>query len=224
MIDRWATSLTLMLSKDTNMTNEDSQKICYALNVILQESIKLILLFAIFIIINKLNLFLFSLSILISIRTFSGGFHFESNIKCFFVSLIFFLLSCSLSQVAINVPISYYHIAALLSIIIIAIGAPKPSKNRPIRSIKRKQNLKILSIIFTILWYYILFFYVKNSYLLKCGMLTIIMQSVQLLNINKLRRDKSWIIYLENLRDFHIYVQCYFYLPLMLLVIQVPFF
>lgn len=68
--------ITMFISNNSDIKNiDDLEKINYALVTILNEIFKGIILIILFIIVGKLNYFLFSMLILISIRTFSGGFH-----------------------------------------------------------------------------------------------------------------------------------------------------
>lgn len=190
MIDRFAASLALTLYENTNISLEESEQIHYALNVILGEFTKLFLLFIIFMFINKLELFLFSLLVLASIRTFSGGLHLGSNRECLIASLGFFLITCFFTEVTLNLSIIFYYIVAVISIILTFTGSPKPSVYRPILSNTRRLRLKLLSTTSTIIWFFILFFYIKNSHLFKCGFLTIVMQAIQLVKIQKGKKVK----------------------------------
>lgn len=63
--------------KERLLSHRDLRKMKYAMTVVWNEVIKLAALLALFFMLNKTYEFLFCFSILLSIRTFSGGLHFE---------------------------------------------------------------------------------------------------------------------------------------------------
>ena len=85
--------------KEKILSHSDIRKMRYGMTVISHEMIKIILLFISFKLIAYLDLFLFSFFILMSIRTFSGGLHFESSLICFIFSFAFFLLTVVILQI-----------------------------------------------------------------------------------------------------------------------------
>ncbi|MBC2581414.1 accessory gene regulator B family protein [Clostridium sp. DJ247] len=184
MVSKLTAFITLNLSKRVPLNSEEIEKINYILIVILGESFKLLVLLLIFKLLGKLVIFLFSLLILFCIRTYSGGIHFEKSYNCLFSSIIFFLITCLLPEYIPNLPSAYYYTIAIFCIIIVAVASPKPSSYRPIKNPKKRRNFKIISILSIIIWLYILLFHVKNLYFLNCGLLTIMLQSIQLINIS----------------------------------------
>lgn len=180
MITRIANLLSLSIGQNNNMAKEDIEKINYILIVILDEFTKLLILFILFLLTGKLNLFLYSLFILSTIRIFSGGTHFNNSISCLIFSICFFILAVFIFPL-LSLTRVHYIILSAASLIIIALRSPMPSPMRPIKNMKRRYYLKILSILFTLIWLYILFFIIKNEVLFKCGIGTILLQALQLL-------------------------------------------
>jgi accessory gene regulator B len=182
MISKLADLATDKICKYNSFTLEETEKINYGLKIVLGESFKLIIIVCIFLAIGMLKYFLFSLIILMSIRIFAGGLHFNTTLKCLVFTMAFFIVT---SYIAPNISLSNYNIYSLLGLlilIIISIRAPETNPNRPIKDKKRRGILKCLSIFFTLIWFFILIFHIKNIKLINCGISTLLLQAIQLLN------------------------------------------
>ncbi|WP_242965200.1 accessory gene regulator ArgB-like protein [Petroclostridium xylanilyticum] len=153
----------------------------YAMTVVWNEAIKFVALLALFLMLNKTYEFLFCFAILISIRIFSGGLHFESNFACFIASIVFFCIIILYLPFLFAVTTGVSIILMLISICIIFICSPVPSPNRPIISKKRKRHLRYLSVFFTLAWIFILYKFIHDYTFFECGIWTISLQAFQLL-------------------------------------------
>ena len=176
------------------MSHEDLRKMKYGMEVVSNELIKTILLLVLFAAMNKLNYFLFSLIILVSIRCSSGGLHFQSNLSCLMFSCIFFLAS---TYEAAHVVIAFRqltHSMLLFSIAAIGLLSPLPSINRPIKDKRKQRLLKINAVFITALWSYILLYEFEATGLAACGIITITLQALQLIAGYVIKRWSS-IIY-----------------------------
>lgn len=174
--------ITMFISNNSNIRNaDDLEKINYALETILNEILKGIILIILFIILGKLNYFLFSLLILISIRTFSGGFHSKTFLGCLLLTTLYFIITSFVALVLPRLDQSIYYLLSLINILIIIKRAPYPNPFRPIKNTKRRQRLRLLAIFFIILWTLILLFFIDSTAYLNCGVLTIFFQTIQLL-------------------------------------------
>jgi|GEM_PF-869140 len=129
--------------KEKILPHSDIRKMIYGMTVLSNELIKIIILIIFFKLIGHLPLFLFSFCILMSIRTYSGGLHFENSIACFFFSLVFFLLSVVILPKFFL--LNFYHglIIGLSGVLILSLNSPRPSALRPIINKKKKENLQI---------------------------------------------------------------------------------
>ncbi|MFL0197240.1 accessory gene regulator ArgB-like protein [Clostridium sp. WILCCON 0269] len=187
MISKLSALLTQYICKKNtyDLSLDNIEKINYAIIIILGETFKLFFLFFLFASLGTINYFTFSLLILLSIRIFAGGFHAENSIKCILFSTLFFLCTCIFIFWIPNLSRMNYYIISAASIILNIIYSPLPSKNRPIISIKRKRHLKFISVISTIIWIYVLFFFIEDRTMFKCGIFTIFLQSIQLLIFRK---------------------------------------
>ncbi|MBU5591223.1 accessory gene regulator B family protein [Clostridium sp. MSJ-4] len=182
MINKLACKITYYIENNSDIKSiSDLEKITYSLQAIFNELFKTVILIAIFFIIGKLDYFLFSMMILFSIRIFAGGYHCSTTISCLFFSILFFLPTSLLSGFLPKLNMVFYYVIALLSILVILFRSPYPNKKRPIKSKKRRQILKFLSIFFTISWLCILLLYIKDISYLNCGFSTILLEVSQLI-------------------------------------------
>lgn len=156
-------------------------KVTYALKCIFNDIYKLIFLIILFFTLGKLNYFVFSLIILFSVRPFSGGIHFNTSLSCLAFTTCFFIITALISSYIPQLPRLIYIILMLISLSIIAIKSPVTTKKRPIISIKRFKILKCSAIFITISWGCFLLLYLRNIKFANCGLLTIFIQSLQLL-------------------------------------------
>ncbi len=169
--------------KEKLLSHGDIRKMKYAMTVIWNELIKFIVLLIVFSLFDKISLFLFCLCLLMPIRIFSGGLHFESGVICFIVSLSFFALAVLILPYLFNMTINMATILMILSVLIIYLYSPMASRFRPILNKKRKVILKHLSLFFTLLCVYVLFefIYIYNNTFFVSGIWTICLQALQLI-------------------------------------------
>ena len=116
-------------------------KVRYALEILKNETIKLVVLLAIFFLLKCFWAFLFALIMLLPLRSFSGGMHMKTNIGCFTYSLAFFFISIKLLPL---LSIAIWQLISFLiaSVLTIAVLSPVASFKRPIRTEKRRISLK----------------------------------------------------------------------------------
>jgi len=177
MIDK----ITAYICRNSELKENDAEKIQYALTAIFNDLSKFIVLLILFSLIGKERYFIFSSIILLSIRGFSGGVHFDTTIKCFAFTALIFIITSIIAPFYFRTFYVVYYIVAALSLLIITIKSPSPSVNRPIRSEKRRQRLKVLATLFTAAWVVVLFYCVKDVELFNCGLSAIVLQAIQLL-------------------------------------------
>ena len=73
------------------------------------------------------------------IRQFSGGFHCKSEINCFLVSILIYLIMLLLYRIDRVEGKWVLYIAALVSVLIISIFSPVEHKNKPLSTDERKK-------------------------------------------------------------------------------------
>lgn len=189
------------LWKQKQFSHKEIIKIKYALDVISNEMTKLIPLLIFFIYVKDVDLFIFSVAVLLPVRIFSGGLHFKSSIKCFLFTCVFFIGIYYFSvffTIEKNAPSLALALLILASIIALS---PAPNDCRPVNSDEKTQRFRIIVFSITLIWLIILFLFVDNSTYFTVGFITLSLQSIQLIiayivrNINiKKRRVRNEII------------------------------
>lgn len=163
------------------LSHVDLRKMRYGMEVIFNELIKIIILLILFAALNRLTYFLFSMIILITIRCFSGGLHFQTNLECLLFSIIFFIASTYEKIYMLICSVRLRYLAMAFSIIAIGLLSPVTSINRPIKNKRKQRLLKINAVLFTVLWAYILLYKIEEPSFAAIGIITIVLQALQLI-------------------------------------------
>lgn len=186
VINRLAYTLTNYIRSNSDFTNSDDlEKINYAIETILNEAFKIIILLILFSILGKLRYFNFSMIILLSIRIFSGGLHSKTFLGCLLWTTLFFTATSIVAPIIPKISIGIYYLISLFNLSVIITKSPYPNPYRPIKSKKRRQVLKILAVFFAMFWTIVLLFFTNDICYLNCGIFTILLQSLQLLYVKK---------------------------------------
>lgn len=154
-------------------------KMKYALQVLKSEGIKLILLYLFYSFLDMSLLFLFCTTLLIPVRTFSGGLHMKTNVTCFLFSFVFFLLSILLLP-SLPVPSWAYYLILASSIIIICICAPVATSRKPIVTREKYMKCKKIAISSCILAGIFLLLLNNHQSYQHCGIWVLLLQALQL--------------------------------------------
>lgn len=172
---------------EKNLTEEELFEIKrkYGLEVLKNESIKLIILTGLFLALDQLVPFLFAVAVLLPVRIFSGGLHMGGNISCFAFSLCFFIVSVELFPMfGLNLISATAFIVC--SFICICMFSPTDNPKKPILSDRIRKQFKIKAIILTLVVIAVIYFFYLKGYMTLCstavGVLT--MQAAQLLTAN----------------------------------------
>ncbi len=186
MINKLAYTLTCYIRNNSDFTNtDDLEKINYAIETILNEVFKIVLLLILFSTLGKLKYFSFSMIILFSTRIFSGGLHSKTFVGCLFWTTLFFIATSMFAPLLPILNIGIYYLISFFNLFVIMVKSPYPNPYRTIKSKKRKRSLKLLAIFFSIFWTIILLFFTSDISYLNCGIFTILIQSLQLLYVKK---------------------------------------
>lgn len=186
MLKNLSCRLTSYIENNSDIkSNDDLEKINYSIQAILNEIFKVTILIILFLSLGKINYFLFSMIILLSIRIFSGGYHADTTVKCLFWTTLFFLITSLAAPMLPKLDIFIYNTIFLLSIIIVYFKSPYPNSKRPVKNKKRRWHLKLISIFFITFWIVILLFFTNNTEYLNCDFITILLQILQLIPMKK---------------------------------------
>lgn len=182
LIDKPVNVLTYKLYKYSDIPHKNIRIMRYTICALYSELTKIVILLLFFGIIGKLYEFLFAFFVLMLIRPYSGGIHFNSFMGCLLFTLIFFILITAIlpSYSYINNP-SIYMALFPISSLIIYLYSPMPSKHRPITNKKIKKKFKCLATLFSVAIYIILLLININPTFKAIGLWTIILQATQLL-------------------------------------------
>lgn len=112
-------------------------------------------------------LFLFSFS---SIRFFSGGYHANSYLKCFAVTLVNYFLVLflynNLIDFSVNIILVFSLVTFMLSLILFIKVCPVKSKGKTILNYKMQKRLSVIALCINMALVMVLFYILKNSILI----------------------------------------------------------
>lgn len=112
-------------------------------------------------------LFLFSFS---SIRFFSGGYHENSYLKCFAVTLVNYFLVLflynNLIDFSVNIILVFSLVTFILSLILFIKVCPVKSKGKTILNYKMQKRLSVIALCINMALVMVLFYILKNSILI----------------------------------------------------------
>ncbi len=112
-------------------------------------------------------LFLFSFS---SIRFFSGGYHANSYLKCFAVTLVNYFLVLflynNLIDFSVNIILVFSLVTFILSLILFIKVCPVKSKGKTILNYKMQKRLSVIALCINMALVMVLFYILKNSILI----------------------------------------------------------
>lgn len=112
-------------------------------------------------------LFLFSFS---SIRFFSGGYHANSYLKCFAVTLVNYFLVLflynNLIDFSVNIILVFSLVTFILSLILFIKVCPVKSKGKTILNYKMQKRLSVIALCINMALVMVLLYILKNSILI----------------------------------------------------------
>ncbi|QUI25113.1 accessory gene regulator B family protein [Vallitalea pronyensis] len=194
LINRPIYYFTYILFKKNLMSHKDIRIVKYGMQVVFSETLKILMLVLCFGVVGKLPEFFLSLTILILIRSYSGGIHFSTFMRCFSFTLVFFLLSVTVLPVVdyINNPSIYVAIVPL-STLIIYLYSPMPSKHRPISNKRIYYKNKAIATLLTVAIYSAILLLPLDSHLKTIGIWTIVLQAIQIMIAGGVKNEKKAI-------------------------------
>lgn len=171
-------------------------QIKYALLCILSESSKLIILGIFFYNMDKFSLYLWATIVLCTLRTATGGLHYNHYWSCLLMTFLFFFAGILILPM---LPLMMYGHILLLGV---CIGinyryAPIVSSYRPIPDGVSVKRSKMQSFVFITIYALLMFIIPENPFL-TVGSWIIILQSLQLFVANLLQRRKNYETYFQS--------------------------
>jgi accessory gene regulator B len=159
MIEKLSKKIAFLIYNNLDEKNPQQLEIMeYSFHVFLAGIIKTTLLLLIAYFLGVLKLFLITLVSTGVYKIFAGGVHADSHLSCFLMSFgVFF----GIILLGSYIPINSFTASMILifNVIVIFYYAPADVKNKPIRNLIIRRNLKIVSLITMVLtWSYAMLF------------------------------------------------------------------
>lgn len=164
------------LCKYNTYSDEDIEKLSYGLEGIYLTITKLIIIFALALLLNIFKEIIFLLIIFNIIRYFGFGIHAKKSSECLITSLILFII-LPFAFLTFNISKKILFIISTISILSFFLFAPADTIKRPLKNKKKRTIRKILTIIVGII--YLLCGSIINNYTISTlFFLAIIIQSI----------------------------------------------
>lgn len=170
--------ITTSFNKVLDLSTDDQAKMQYVLEMIIGDLSKVLFMFLLFMIVDKHVLYLYAVTILSILRTYTGGIHFKTYKGCFIFSLVFFITVIILhSKLILETNLSL--IVFTLNILIMVFVSPIQSSTRPRYTKQKRIVFKTVGLIF-ILIHMIGYYNNQNPYF-TISIWVITLQCIQLL-------------------------------------------
>jgi len=166
------------LKNTFNYSDFEIQQIRYALTSILSDISKIVIMGFFFFYIHRILSYLVAISILLVLRTRTGGLHFQHYISCLAISFLILFLAIEILP-RISFGIHHYIFFSFLSVLINLSCAPIVSNYRPAPSRVQKRKAKKQAL-FIISIYTLISILFSNSLYIITGFWIIQLQSLQL--------------------------------------------
>ena len=127
------------------LTIEQGETIKFGLECTLNEASKIAVYFVIFSVLSLTGHYLIAVAFFGISRAFAGGYHAETYLMCFLVSLIILSIGIVTGS-QLGLPFAARIFLLLTSIILAWVFAPVDHPNKPIISIERRKRFKYLSV------------------------------------------------------------------------------
>lgn len=162
-----------------NLSELDSIKLRYSLELVIGDLSKYLILLCFFAILGRTTDYLYSSLALLMIRSFTGGLHFKTYMKCMIFTGFFFCISILL-KTHISLNFTILSTLFIFSSFTIILFAPLCHKSRPDYPNQKRNQFKLLSIILLSFHFISYFFASKNPYLIN-SVWVMSLQSFQIL-------------------------------------------
>ncbi|MDD2376894.1 MAG: accessory gene regulator B family protein [Clostridia bacterium] len=170
-----------ILLKDENTNDNEKDIMFFGVTRILEDIPKFVGIFYICYLLNILNELGVVFVVTICYKIFIGGAHARTNMQCFIVSLIYFVLPIMAAKYinySLNLFYIIYILTILFSIYIIIKIAPADTEEIPIINKKKRKNLKHIGSISLVLINILTVLFIKDVTYMK-----IIVYTILLINI-----------------------------------------
>lgn len=166
-------------TKNYKLSNINSAKVKYSIDVILNEVFKLILLLLMFSIIGELKAFVYCCIILLLFRPLLGGFHLNGFISCYIFTILFFGSVIFLSnRISISIHLlSFLFVFNLITIIKFRLISLSDKHQYTTMQRILHTNIPIVALCI----HFIIYLFKSDSLYFKISICTITLHSIQLI-------------------------------------------
>ncbi|KAE9631324.1 accessory gene regulator ArgB-like protein [Defluviitalea raffinosedens] len=150
MIDRLAAGISYQIYKKQIFNHTQIREIQYGLQAFISETIKIFFMCILLVLTGHLKYGLFAMLVFSSLRIWAGGYHANTYVRCFILSLSIIYVSVF---AGLHVQSDFlFIIQALFSFGIILKFSPAEHKNQPIISKERRKKIHTIALITFIFW------------------------------------------------------------------------
>ncbi len=142
--------------------SEKGEIISYGLEIMLSTTVSVLIITILSVMIGAFSEVILFLVPFMLLRTYSGGYHAQTHLRCFLILFIAFCVNLVLNLFNINIVIIV--LSALASVFIILRFAPVEDKNHPLSKRQKTSNRKICLIILAILLVVCIILFANQSY------------------------------------------------------------
>ncbi len=173
--------MSIITDNNKNLSRKEIDTMKYGLEGLYLTITKLIIIFAISLILGIFKEVLLLILIFNGIRLTSFGVHAKRSIDCLISSILFFLIFPILC-IKLSIPLLIKQILFIPLVLLIGIFAPADTEKRPLKNKRKRTIYKILSIIISII-YMSLSLIIKDNTLSNCFIFALIIQIIVMLPI-----------------------------------------
>ncbi len=148
----------------------------YGLEAFYMLSTKLIVIIFLSLIFGLFKELLIFILIYSPLRGVSFGFHANSSIECWLISVPIFIIIPFLAE-CISIPLYVIHIMILLATVSFLFFAPADTKKRPLINAKKRRINKTVTVLISLLYLFLTLF-IKNHIILNTLMFACIWQAI----------------------------------------------
>jgi accessory gene regulator B len=185
MVDAISNKLTYLIQKNVaDVNNEKAEIINFGIKSILSEVIKSLIIFTAAYFLGVLPYIIIALLSFGTYRTFAGGFHAKTQLKCLISNSSILFGIVFLSYIEYTYVLWAYGLIFIINCLLIHLYAPADVEERPIVSKKLRKRLKIQSYIVMSMIFAIALILIKDQLIKNILIYATLFESLSLLPIS----------------------------------------
>lgn len=162
MLNKSAISLVRLLEKHYKISHEERSIYIYGFELLLSTLSSMTSILIMSLLINKISYAISFFVVFFVLRLFSGGYHANTYLKCFITTNTIFISTILLTKLSLLFQVEWIMpTLVIISTVIIWLFSPIKNQNHPCSEktyIKNKKRSRILSLLYSIVFFYIYYF------------------------------------------------------------------